>query len=87
MHALEYFPEGPDQFYNDLVWAFHTINGGENLPWDGKYEYTPTTPIIILEANYHFMQLKVFFGSCLDLDFNSVFRQVLLGTQVCICTN
>ena len=44
MHALEYFPEGPDQFYDELVWAFHSIPGGESLPWDGEYEYKTQTP-------------------------------------------
>jgi len=34
VHAMEFYPEGPNEFYNDLVFTFHQINGGENLPFD-----------------------------------------------------
>ena len=86
MYALEYFPEGPDQFYDELVWAFHSIPGGESLPWDGEYEYKHKLQKMMVLKCHHSMQLKVFFGSCLGLDFNSVFTRVLLGVQVCYPT-
>jgi len=34
VHAMEFYPEGPDEFYHDLVFTFHQISGGEDLPFD-----------------------------------------------------
>ena len=32
VHALELFPDGPDKFYEELVWTFHQVNKMSNTP-------------------------------------------------------